>query len=76
MFMLNLCVVSNMHALCALVLTLSMQFLDGPYSAFVASIKLEGAFLEISQRDATADAALSQWGPEDAHIVIAHPNQH
>ena len=32
-----------------------MQYLDGPYVAFVASFKLERAFLAISQRDKVAE---------------------
>ena len=33
----------------------NMQYLDGPYVAFVASFKLERAFLAISQRDKVAE---------------------
>ena len=33
-----------------------LQLLDGPYIAFVASVKLEGAYLAISQRDVEAEA--------------------
>jgi hypothetical protein len=33
-----------------------LQMLDGPYIAFVASVKLEGAYLAISQRDVEAEA--------------------
>jgi hypothetical protein len=35
---------------------LLLQILDGPYIAFVASVKLEGAYLAISQRDVEAEA--------------------
>lgn len=33
-----------------------LQILDGPYIAFVASVKLEGAYLAISRRDVEAEA--------------------
>jgi hypothetical protein len=33
-----------------------LQKLDGPYVAFVGSVKLEGAYLAISQRDVEAEA--------------------
>ena len=44
------------HMTCSPCLLLLLQLLDGPYIAFVASVKLEGAYLAISQRDVEAEA--------------------
>lgn len=35
--------------------SLPLQFLDGSYRAFVASVKLEAAFVQISTRDANEE---------------------
>jgi hypothetical protein len=41
---------------------LLLQNLDGPYVAFVGSMKLEGAYLAISQRDVEAEAEEARLG--------------
>lgn len=41
---------------------LVLQNLDGPYVAFVGSVKLEGAYLAISQRDVEAEAEEARLG--------------